>query len=118
MRGPLFPARGRVRGLRYAGVAVAMLASVLVIAACGGSDDNGSTLPLDDDERARPARSRRIVLDRQFAAERPESALGRRHDRVRHREQREVLSRGHPRSALALRRRLGRSVRSMTGISR
>jgi len=38
---------------------------------------------------------------------RPESALGRRHDGVRHRRQRQALSRGRPGSILAVRRGLG-----------
>ena len=47
------------------------------------------------------------VLDRQFDAERAQSAVGRRHDGVRHRQQRQAVSRGHPRSVLAVHRGLG-----------
>ena len=47
------------------------------------------------------------VLDRQFTAAAAESELGRRHHRVRHRRQREALSRRHHGPALALHRRVG-----------
>ena len=47
------------------------------------------------------------LLDRQFTAAAPESALGRRHDRVRDRRERQAVSRGDPRSVLAVHRGLG-----------
>ena len=55
------------------------------------------------------------LLDRQFTADGAESALGRRHDRVRHRRERQAVSGGDPRSVLAVRRRAGRSAPSTTG---
>ena len=51
------------------------------------------------------------LLDRQFTAEAPESAVGRRHHRVRHRRERQAVSRRDPRSVLAVHRRLGRQRR-------
>ena len=51
------------------------------------------------------------LLDRQFDAAAPESALGRGHDRVCHRLERQALSRRRPRPVLAIRGRLGRERR-------
>ena len=48
------------------------------------------------------------LLDRQFTARGAESALGRRHHRVRHRRERQAVSGRDPRSVLAVHRRLGR----------
>ena len=51
------------------------------------------------------------LLDRQFEARRTESALGRGHDRVCHRLERQALSRRRPRPVLAVCGRLGRERR-------
>jgi hypothetical protein len=47
------------------------------------------------------------LLDRQFTADGPESAVGRRHHRVRHRRERQAVPGGDPRSVLAVHRGLG-----------
>ena len=51
------------------------------------------------------------LLDRCFEAPGPDPALGRRHDGVRHRQQRQALSGRGPRLVLAVRRGLGRERR-------
>ena len=63
-----------------------------------------------DDERSRPAGGRESARSA-VHGRRAESALGRRHDRVRHRRERQAVSRRHPRPVLAVRRRLGRQRR-------
>ena len=47
------------------------------------------------------------LLDRQFTADAPESALGRRHHGVRHRREWQAVSGGDPRPVLTVHRRLG-----------
>ena len=63
-----------------------------------------------DDERSRSA-GRRESLGPLLRGPRSEPALGRRHDGVRHRQQRQALSGRGPRLVLAVRRGLGRERR-------
>ena len=68
------------------------------------------TLQVHDDERSRPA-GRGESARPAVHGRRAESALGRRHDRVRDRRERQVVSGGDPRPVFAVRRRLGRQRR-------
>ena len=75
-----------------------------------GLEARAQAVQVHDDERSRSA-GRRESLGPLLRGPRSEPALSRRHDGVRHRQQRQALSGRGPRLVLAVRRGLGRERR-------